>query len=118
MKAGKVWGQTELLLRTPLIEIHRLTIKPGAACSLHLHRYKWNAFYVASGRLTIEVHKNAYALVDRTELGPGEFTTVAPGERHRFVSGPEMVKAIEVYYPETLSEDIERFDVGGLLENA
>lgn len=114
MKNGKVWGTTELLLGTPLVEIHRLYIKPNAHCSLHAHEFKWNGFLVLSGRLLIEVSKKAYDLVDVTELGPGEFTTVKPGEYHRFVTKDEPVQAIEIYYPEPLSEDIIRKDIGGL----
>jgi mannose-6-phosphate isomerase-like protein (cupin superfamily) len=113
-KFGKVWGSTEVLLRTPLLEVHRLTIAPNAECSNHQHQFKWNAFFVMSGRLSIVVEKKDYALTDVTELGPGEFTTVRPGEYHRFRSGAEPVQAIEIYYPETLSEDIVRKDCGSV----
>ena len=114
---GKIWGTTELLLKTPFIELHRLAILPDRRCSLHLHRWKWNLFLVLEGSLTIEVHKADYDLVDSTIIGPGQITTVRPGEKHRFVTGAEAVKAIEVYYPESLSEDIVRMDVGGLVED-
>lgn len=110
---GKAWGSTEVLLLTALIEIHRLKIKPNSRCSLHKHEFKWNAFHVTSGKLKIEVHKNDYNLVDTTELGPGDLTTVRPGEFHRFITGDEPVEAIEIYYPETLSSDIVRKDCGG-----
>ena len=113
MITGKVWGRTELLIRTPFIEMHRISIRPNFQCSLHAHQFKWNFFVVLSGHLTIEVHKNDYALVDRTDLGPGEHTTVRPNEYHRFITGPESCEAIEVYYPEPLSEDILRKTVGG-----
>lgn len=116
MKAGKVWGTTEVLLRTPLIEVHRLAIQPNAECSNHQHKFKWNAFFVMSGRLSIVVEKNDYALTDVTDLGPGEFTTVKPGEFHRFRSADEPVQAIEIYYPETLSEDIVRKDCGSVAQ--
>jgi mannose-6-phosphate isomerase-like protein (cupin superfamily) len=114
LMTGKVWGTTELLLQTPFIEIHKLVIEPRRRCSLHHHEHKWNAFYVSAGRLTIEVHKSTYDLIDRTELGPGQFTTVRPKELHRFISGETRVEAIEIYYPEALSEDIVRKDVGGI----
>lgn len=94
--------------------MHRLTIKPNARCSLHKHEFKWNGFLVHAGRLSIEVHKNDYDLIDVTELGPGEFMTVKPGEFHRFISGIEPVSAIEIYYPEELSEDIVRKDCGSV----
>ena len=114
MLAGKIWGKTEVLLKTPMVEIHRLTINPNSRCSLHAHQFKWNAFYVSTGKLTIETHKNDYALTDNTELGPGDLMTVKPTEYHRFVTGPEGMTGIEIYYPELLSEDIIRKDVGGV----
>lgn len=113
---GKVWGSTETILATPLMEIHRLQIKPLHQCSLHVHRYKWNGFFVVSGELTIETVKNDYALTDETVLGPGDFTTVKPGEHHRFKSGASPCEALEIYYTEPLSEDIQRKDKGGPVE--
>lgn len=113
MKSGKVWGTTELLLKTPFIEIHRLAILPNMRCSLHKHEYKANAFYVQTGRLYIEVRKNDYALTDTTELGPGELMVAKPNEFHRFVTKDEGMTGIEIYYPEPISEDIIRADVGG-----
>ncbi|MEX0852091.1 MAG: hypothetical protein WD036_02240 [Bauldia sp.] len=112
MKSGKVWGTTEPLLVTPLVQVHRLSILPYSRCSLHVHRFKWNAFFVWSGKLIIEVHREDYDLVDITELSPGELATVRPGEYHRFASDTDPVEAIEVYYTEALSEDIVRKDVG------
>ena len=119
MILGKVWGTTELLLKTPFIEVHRLKIKPNARCSLHCHKYKHNAFMVSTGRLIIEVVKNDYPLTDRTELGPGDFTTVKPNEFHRFVTEDEPVTGIEIYYCEPLREDIVRNDCGSVeVQNA
>ena len=112
LKIGKIWGTTECLLKTPLIEVHLLHIKPHSQCSLHKHLYKWNAFLVQSGTLIIEVTKNNYPLVDKTVLHSGEMTTVQPGELHRFLTGDAATVAIEIYYPEELSEDIERINCG------
>ena len=112
MLAGKIWGKTEVLLKTPTVEVHRLTINPYSCCSLHTHQFKWNAFYVSTGKLTIETHKNDYALKDITELFPGDLMTVKPTEYHRFLTGSEGMTGIEIYYPEPLSEDIIRKDVG------
>jgi len=111
--AGKVWGTTKLLLRTPFVEIHELVVLPGSRCSMHLHSHKWNAFYVLEGELHIEVEKKGYPLTDTTVLRAGDICTVPPGEYHRFVTtGQAGCKALELYYPEQLSEDITRRDHG------
>lgn len=115
MIKGKVWGQTKLLINTPLVEVHELAILPNRECSLHCHQFKWNAFYVFSGKLQIVVEKNDYKLTDVTTLSVGGFTTVKPGEYHKFVSLDDYVVALEIYYPEPLREDIIRKSVGGIV---
>ena len=111
MKHGKVWGETKPIIITPLVEIHEIKINKGAQCSTHVHKHKWNGFYLLSGKLHIEVWKNEYDLKDITILNPSEFTTVRPGEYHRFWAEEDST-AIEIYYPEPLTEDILRKDVG------
>ena len=112
MKSGKIWGETELILQTPFIEFHRIWVHAGGYCSTHKHEYKWNLFYVRSGKLKIHINKKDYALVDTTVLEAGEWTTVKPGEFHSF-QAEEDTLAFELYYPEPLSEDIIRETVGG-----
>lgn len=112
MISGKVWGSTELLIATPMFEIHRLRIYPNACCSMHLHQFKHNAFLVVEGRLLIDVEKNDYKLLDVTELLPGDMTSVRPTEYHRFRTEDESCLAYEVYYTEPLSADIQRRGVG------
>lgn len=113
MITGKAWGTTEELLSTPMMSMHRLVIFPEHQCSLHVHRFKWNGFFVLKGRLLIDVVKIDYALTDTTDLGPGDITTVKPGELHRFRTGDKPCEALEFYYTEPLSEDIMRRGVGG-----
>ena len=113
MKAGKVWGETELIFKNPFIEFHRIWVNAGGYCSTHKHDYKWNLFYVSYGQLKIKVHKNDYDLVDETILEEGEWTTVKPGEYHSFESTSRDCRAFELYYPEPLSDDIIRQTVGG-----
>jgi mannose-6-phosphate isomerase-like protein (cupin superfamily) len=113
MKAGKIWGETRLLEANGVLEFHRIDIKAGGTCSKHLHRHKWNGFFVETGRLEIRVWKNNYDLVDVTVLGPGEWTKVQPGEYHQFFAHENTV-AFELYWAEFDHEDIKRETVGGV----
>ena len=112
----KIWGTTEPLIVTPLFEMHRLVIKPGFRCSLHVHRFKWNAFFVIFGELFIDlVAADVGAPVVVEHLSVGGFTTVAPGLHHQFRTNDDgpLTSALECYYTEPLSEDIVRRNVGG-----
>ena len=109
---GKVWGDTSVLIQNPLVELHRINTKAGYKCSEHKHAHKWNGFYVISGTMEIHVRKSDYNLTDVTVLRAGDFTTVRPGDYHWFSSITDC-SALELYYPETLSEDIQRKSVGG-----
>jgi len=116
MILGKIWGTTEPLLITPAVEIHRIMVHKGYKCSEHIHQYKWNAFYCIGGRITICVRKNDYDLVDRTTLEAGDFTTVAPNEYHWFETDGHWAHALEIYYPQHITEDIVRKSVGASIE--
>ena len=113
MIQGKIWGATESLLVTPMIELHRIHVEPGMKCSEHKHEFKWNAFYCVQGSIQIHVRKNDYDLTDVTELKAGEFTTVAPNEFHWFETTTESTEVLEIYYVEPISSDIVRRTVGG-----
>lgn len=115
MITGKIWGTTEVQIATPIFEKHLLRIHPKFQCSLHKHNFKWNSFTVIEGKLYIDVVREN-DVVDTTELGPGSSTTVPPGIYHRFRTGGEGCIATEEYYPETLSEDIQRMGQGGPVE--
>lgn len=111
-KFGKVWGSTELLEANGVLEFHRAEINAGYQCSKHLHKYKWNGFFVESGVLEIHVWKNNYDLVDITVLKAGDYTKVPPGEKHMFVCKEDCV-CFELYWAEFAHNDIERDSVGG-----
>jgi mannose-6-phosphate isomerase-like protein (cupin superfamily) len=110
-KAGKIWGQTELIHANGVLEFHRIDFKAGGVCSKHKHQYKWNGFYVVSGRMKIRVWQKDYDLIDETILGPGDFTRVKPGLMHSF-EGMEDGVAFELYWAEFNHDDIQRETVG------
>ena len=111
MKAGKIWGQTELIHANGVLEFHRIEYKAGYKCSEHEHDFKWNGFFVESGKMLIRVWQNDYDLVDETILLPGDFTQVKPGCIHQF-EGIESGVAFELYWAEFNHNDIKRRTVG------
>ena len=112
MIAGKVWGQTELIHANGVLEFHRIDFRSGGVCSKHKHQFKWNGFYVMSGRMKVSVwQKDQQDLVDETILGPGDFTRVKPGYMHQF-EGIEDGVAFELYWAEFNHDDIQRETVG------
>ena len=70
MKAGKIWGKTELIHANGVLEFHRIEFKAGYKCSEHKHKYKWNGFFVESGIMKVSVWQKDYDLVDETILKP------------------------------------------------
>ena len=111
MKAGKVWGTTELIEANGALEFHRIEMEEGGVCSKHLHRYKWNGFYVESGKMLIRTWQRDYDLVDITRLNEGEYHKVKPGLYHQFECLESGV-AYELYWAEFNHHDIVRESVG------
>ena len=111
MKAGKIWGQTELIHANGVLEFHRIEFKKGFKCSEHEHKFKWNGFFVESGKLLIRAWKNDYDLTDETILEAGDFTQIKPGEFHQFEALEDSV-AFELYWAEFDHNDIERESTG------
>ena len=103
--AGKIWGTTELILANSSCEFHRIDYKAGGVCSKHKHEYKFNGFYIVSGKMKIKVWQKDYDLIDETILGPGDFTAVKPGLYHTF-EGIEDGVAFELYWANFQHNDI------------
>jgi mannose-6-phosphate isomerase-like protein (cupin superfamily) len=111
-KEGKVWGTTQALIRSPVIEVHKIIINKNGYCSQHTHQSKINAFYIISGEL--EVHRwKDYGLCDITILKAGELSVVPAGESHRF-KAIYRTEALEIYWSELNHDDIQRSSVGGM----
>ena len=111
MKAGKIWGQTELIHANGVLEFHRIEYKKDVACSKHKHEFKWNGFFVESGKMMVKVWQKDYDLVDETILNPGDFMRVKPGVFHQCI-GLEDGVAFELYWAEFDHNDIKRESIG------
>lgn len=116
IKAGKVWGATELIHANGVLEFHRIEYRAGYKCSEHWHKTKWNGFFVESGRMLVRVWQDDQGgLVDETILEAGDFTQVKPGKIHQF-EGLEDGVAFELYWAEFDHNDIERRTIGTRVE--
>ena len=111
MQAGKVRGTTELIEANGALEFHRIEMEAGGVCSKHLHRYKWNGFYVESGVMRVKVWQRDYSLIDTTILKAGDYTKVKPGLYHKFECVESGV-AYELYWAEFNHNDIVREEQG------
>lgn len=113
-KQGKIWGSTTEIFNKNNVSIHRIEVKEGAYCSLHLHNHKNNIFMVEQGLLKVIIHRKDAGsdIVDETELGPGDTMNVEHGLLHKFEALEDTI-AFEIYYVE-LTDDIVRRNVGGI----
>ena len=118
MKAGKIWGQSELIHANGVLEFHRIEYKKNVACSVHKPKFKWNGFFVESGKMMVKVWQdgNQEGLVDETILNAGDFTQVKPGKVHQF-EGLEDGVAFELYWAEFNHDDIVRRTSGTVVDN-
>ena len=111
MKAGKIWGQTELIHANGVLEFHRIEYKKDVGCSKHKHEFKWNGFFVESGKMMVKVWQKDYDLVDETILNAGDFMRVQArrlSSVHRFGRR----SCFELYWAEFDHNDIKRESVG------
>ena len=117
MKSGKIWGTTEKILSNDAFEWHKIDIVKGGYCSEHFHEYKYNAFYVESGKLKISIFKDNVKidndLIDETILKAGDRMTVEPNQFHMFEALEDTV-AYETYWATLRHDDIIRRTVGGI----
>ncbi len=107
----KAWGTTELIFKNDNFEVHRIAINGGGYCSRHMHRFKYNMFFVETGKVMIRVF-NAEN-IDTTIICTNEKTIVAPGIEHQFEAESNST-VYEIYYTEPIGDDIIRMTVGGM----
>ena len=110
MKAGKIWGQTELIHANGVLEFHRIEYKKDVGCSKHKHEFKWNGFFVESGKMMVKVWQNDYDLVDETILNGGDFMKSSRCFSSVYWFGRR--SCFELYWAEFDHNDIKRETVG------
>ena len=111
MRQGKDWGYTTEFFRNAMVSAYHLEINKGGFCSEHIHKHKYNLFYVTSGKLKITIwQKNG--IKDETILTAGQESAVPPGFYHKF-EGLEKTECIEIYQVLLIEPDIKRRKQGG-----
>lgn len=94
-----------------MVSAYHLEINKGGFCSEHIHKLKYNLFYVISGRLKITIWRENN-VKDITTLTAGQVSAVSPGFYHKF-EGLEKTECIEIYQVLLIESDIERRTQGG-----
>ena len=97
----KGWGEERWIHNDELYCGKLLVLRGGKHCSLHYHEQKTETFYVARGRLRMELTDLAAAQQDPPvisetfELGPGDAILLKPGMVHRFTGLEEETHIFE-----------------------
>lgn len=112
MRQGKCWGYTDSIEENSFCELHRLETFAGSYCSKHLHKYKSNLFFVEKGKILVRVWQlGPDKDPDETILETGMTTKVPPGLYHQFEAIDDSI-VYELYFPQGISHDIERLNIG------
>jgi mannose-6-phosphate isomerase-like protein (cupin superfamily) len=111
MTEGKAWGKTEEIFSAGALSIHHLEIQAGGFSSEHRHRAKNNWFYILAGKLAITIWQPS-SKADLTVLEVGQSTRIPAGAWHQFKALTD-VQALELYWTELDTADIERRSEGG-----
>ena len=101
----KVWGTEEIIVNNDLYCGKFLNIAPGYQCSLHYHVVKDETFFVAVGKVDMQVGDEAFV------LNEGESVRILPGTPHRFGSR-SLAVIIEISTPHS-DDDVVRLEPSG-----
>lgn len=86
--------------------LKRITVQPGEALSLQMHRHRAEHWVVVHGEATVERGEETFVVAE------DESTYIPAGVRHRLTNrGPEQLDVIEVQVgPHLAEDDIVRYD--------
>lgn len=113
----KGWGEERWLHNDPLYCGKILVVKGGKNCSLHYHKLKTETFYVAKGRLKMELtdlegaRQEPPQIREVFEMAEGDTLLLLPGMVHRFTGIADETLIME-FSTEHFDEDSYRVVVG------
>jgi mannose-6-phosphate isomerase-like protein (cupin superfamily) len=96
-RVEKPWGYELIWAHTDRYVGKLLVVETGKRLSLQLHEVKEESIYVAAGKLLLYLENDQGEIVTR-EMGPGEYSHIPVGRRHRF-EAIERVEILEVSTP-------------------
>ena len=97
----KGWGEERWIHNDELYCGKILVLAQGKQCSLHFHKLKTETFYVAKGRLRMELTdlegaaKSPPEIQEVFEMGEGDAILLTPGLVHRFTGLAEETHIFE-----------------------
>jgi mannose-1-phosphate guanylyltransferase/mannose-6-phosphate isomerase len=99
-RVHRPWGHYEAVDAGPGFQVKRLTVHPGAALSLQLHRHRAEHWVVVSGQARVTRGDEVFV------LGENQSTYIPVGVRHRLENaGESSLRIIEVQSGSYLGED-------------
>ena len=113
----KGWGEERWIHNDGLDCAKILVLKGGKHCSLHYHVKKTETFYVAKGRLKMELtdqssaRQNPPVVQEIFEMGEGDAILLRPGMVHRFTGIAEETHIFE-FSTQHFDEDSHRIVKG------
>lgn len=102
---AKIWGVNNEIYSNDICSVNILSLKKGGTCSLHVHQFKHNLFYVISGKLKIHTE------LGDSILSSGQSFVILPNTKHLFAALEETI-AVEVMFVKYDHADIKREKVG------
>jgi quercetin dioxygenase-like cupin family protein len=106
-KKQKLWGYIYDIFCKNNVSIQRIEISKDSQCSQHYHEFKYNIFYVESGKIKVQQWKDDQQDPSETVLSQNESCIIKPRTLHRFVAIEQSV-VYEIYYVELTEDDIVR----------
>ncbi len=78
----KVWGKEIWIKNDEKYCMKEMTLNKGYQCSLHCHKVKTETFYIAKGKVNLQIEEKE--LKDNI-LYFGDYYHINPGVYHRFI---------------------------------
>jgi quercetin dioxygenase-like cupin family protein len=107
----KTWGEKLNIFQNDLCEVSLLYLKTYRRCSWHKHQTKFNLFHVVEGEIFIKTEEG------KIKVSKGQVFTTSPGEIHEFQTHDKEATVIEIMYVKYSESDIQRFKIGGYMDN-